>query len=41
MGRKRRQFSNQFKFTVALEAVKGFKTENQGNRMKGLRGWRE
>jgi putative transposase len=29
MGRKRRQFSNQFKFTVALEAVKGLKTINQ------------
>ena len=29
MGRKRRQFSNQFKFTVALEAVKGLKTVNQ------------
>ena len=29
MGRKRRHFSNQFKFTVALEAVKGFKTVNQ------------
>ena len=27
--RKRRQFSNQFKFTVALEAVKGLKTINQ------------
>ena len=29
MGRVRRQFSNQFKFTVALEAVKGLKTVNQ------------
>jgi putative transposase len=29
MGRKRRQFSNQFKFTVALEATKGLKTINQ------------
>lgn len=29
MGRKRRQFSSQFKFTVALEAVKGTKTVNQ------------
>lgn len=29
MGRKRRQFSSQFKFTVALEAVKGIKTVNQ------------
>jgi len=29
MGRKRRQFSNQFKFTVALEAVKGLKNVNQ------------
>jgi putative transposase len=29
MGRKRRQFSNQFKFTVALEATKGLKTLNQ------------
>lgn len=29
MGRKRRQFSNQFKFTVAVEAVKGLKTINQ------------
>ena len=29
MGKKRRQFSNQFKFTVALEAVKGLKTINQ------------
>ncbi len=29
MSRKRRQFSNQFKFTVALEAVKGRKTINQ------------
>ena len=29
MGQKRRQFSNQFKFTVALEAVKGLKTINQ------------
>jgi len=29
MGGKRRQFSNQFKFTVALETVKGLKTINQ------------
>ncbi len=29
MGRGRRQFSSQFKFTVALEAVKGLKTVNQ------------
>jgi len=29
MGRKRRQFNNQFKFTVALEAAKGLKTINQ------------
>ena len=29
MGRARRQFSSQFKFTVALEAVKGLKTVNQ------------
>lgn len=29
MGRKRRQFSSQFKFTVALEAVKGQKTVNE------------
>jgi len=29
MGRKRRQFSSEFKFTVALEAVKGNKTVNQ------------
>ena len=29
MGRKRRRFSSQFKFTVALEAVKGTKTVNQ------------
>ena len=29
MGRKRRQFNSQFKFTVALEAVKGTKTVNQ------------
>lgn len=29
MGRKRRQFSSQFKFTVALEAVKGLKTVNE------------
>jgi putative transposase len=29
MGRKRRQFSSQFKFTVALEATKGLKTINQ------------
>ncbi len=29
MGRKRRQFSSQFKFTVALEAVRGLKTVNQ------------
>jgi putative transposase len=29
MVRKRRQFSSQFKFTVALEAVKGTKTVNQ------------
>lgn len=29
MGRKRRQFSNQFKFTVALEAAKGLRTINQ------------
>lgn len=29
MGRKRRQFNRQFKFTVALEAVKGTKTVNQ------------
>lgn len=29
MGRKRRQFNSQFKFTVALEAAKGLKTINQ------------
>ena len=29
MGRKRRQFSSQFKFTVAMEAVKGLKTVNE------------
>ena len=29
MGRKRRQFSSQFKFTVALEAAKGLKTVNE------------
>ena len=29
MGRRRRQFSSQFKFTVALEAAKGLKKINQ------------
>ena len=29
MARKRRKFSQQFKFKVALEAVKGMKTLNQ------------